>query len=146
MQARPGFTLVEMIAVIAVIAILAAAATPFRALVAKDPAERVADDISDILEFARRSSLRSGQSVEVTLLVREHSMTARQIGTVYPEFLAHRMLDMSGATLNAAAPVAMFTFSPIGSAFGDTITVRSAGQRFAITVRHVSGDVRIVKE
>jgi prepilin-type N-terminal cleavage/methylation domain-containing protein len=146
MQPRPGFTLVEMIAVVAVLAVLAAAATPFRALVAKDPAERAVDDISEILESARRSSLRSGQTVEVSLLVGGHLMTARQIRTAYPKIIAQRTLDIGGATLNASTPVAMFIFSPLGSAFGDTVTVQSARHRFSITVRDVSGDVQSVKQ
>lgn len=146
MRTRPGVSLVEIAVVLLVIGISAAAVAPalMSAEEPDNPALIAAIDVANVLRRARATAVERAQVVRVTL----HPVTGH-----------YRMTDRDGAevaagiirfpantTVHTERERIVLSFSPVGSAFGNEVSIRAPSSIARLRVDAWSGAVVIDAE
>ena len=142
---RAGFTLLEMVLVLLIMGIVFAMVVPSMNSLGGDPEEgQPWKELADLLRSSRNMALENGVTVKLALdsetgLYRVDSSGARGAGLVH-----EGKLDMGmNFSLESDSVRARFAFRSDGSAFSDSLIVRSSGYATKIWVHPFSGEVLI---
>jgi prepilin-type N-terminal cleavage/methylation domain-containing protein len=161
MRLRPGFTLLEIMAVLLILAFASALAVPaFRKFVEEDDMTKATRRIEALFRVARDSAVRSGWPVTVVIdsaYAQPGSATMRanrsvtmgsgrlRTGLAAADHVVQgEDLDLpETVTLGVTRARARFEFAPSGASFPDTLFLRwSTGERM-ITVHRWTGDILV---
>jgi general secretion pathway protein H len=143
---RPGFTLVEVLAVILIMGLTAAVATPaFRDTSAHRPVDRLAHDVMSVLIAARTTALESGRPVRVTLDSATASYRIEPVGTEASATSTGTLVTTTGWAARIRPSATRFVFEPDGIATGGQVLVEGQDGRRAVIIDRWTGDVRTVR-
>ncbi len=139
-----GFTLIEVVVVLVVITVLAATVAP--ALVRPAPEltdlEAGVDRFEILFRQARDSAVRSARPVTIVLDSVSGQLWFDETGQVPDSTLGFTMPD--GVRIAYLLPRTLFTFTPAGSAVGDSLKlVSNSGETCLVTVDPWNGNVRV---
>jgi prepilin-type N-terminal cleavage/methylation domain-containing protein len=141
---RRGFTLAEMIVVLIILAVTAALTAPaFMRLLDNDVELTPMEELASLFRGARLASLERRVTVTLTLDPATGRYRADSAGTVGSGLLTEGALDMTnGLSLYSDSARVRFTFTPAGSAFGDSLSVRAGTEMAMVTVDSKNGMMR----
>ena len=142
---RRGFTLIEMVLVLIIIGVVFAMVVPNIASIGRDPEEgKPWKEIADLLRSSRQMALENAVTVRLVMdpingYFRVDSSGARGAGLV-----EEGQLDIGlNLSIYADSSRAKFAFRPDGSAFSDSLIIRSSGFETKLFVDPFSGEVKI---
>jgi prepilin-type N-terminal cleavage/methylation domain-containing protein len=142
---RRGFTLIEMVLVLIIIGVVFAMVVPAIGSIGRDPEEgKPWKEIADLLRSSRQLALENAVTVKLVMdplngYFRIDSNGARGAGLV-----EEGQLDVGlNMSIYADSSRARFAFRPDGSAFSDSLIIRSSGFETKLHVDPFSGQVKI---
>jgi prepilin-type N-terminal cleavage/methylation domain-containing protein len=145
MRLRRGFTLIEMILVLIIVGVVFAMVVPAMGSIGRDPEEdKPWREIAELLRSSRHMALENAVTVRLVMdpvsgLFRVDSSGARGAGLV-----EEGQLDVGlNMSIYADSTRARFAFRPDGSAFSDSLIIRSSGFETKLYIDPFSGEVKI---
>jgi prepilin-type N-terminal cleavage/methylation domain-containing protein len=142
---RRGFTLLEMVLVILIMGIVFALAVPAMGGLGSDPEEGESwKELVDLMRSSRILALENAVTVRMVLdpetgLYSVDSVGPRGAGLVQEG----KLLVGLNMSMYADSARVKFTFRPDGSAFSDSLIVRSSGYATKLSVEPFTGRVLI---
>jgi type IV fimbrial biogenesis protein FimT len=143
-RARPGFTLLEVAAVLTILSLMTALSVPaFRRWLEEDDLTVATRRVRALMTVARDSAIRGGAPVTVFVDSISGLVWLDAEPAAVPEQATEpTSLELPGGVrVQLSQARARFTFAPAGSAWGDTLVLRTALAERIVTLNPWTGDV-----